>query len=249
MLIVDTFFFGDAGIKSDWNWRNIGSTDLLYGGIQNGIISVEQINVMVHNTSNAGVHKGFVADKLVNDNIVLTYRNENNIELFPNLKQAESRGLVGLNQVYKEILRNYKIPFIKEASGYYFFDSNEYHLKKNQNYGFDLHVGKAGGISEWNELEKGFFPFNRDCFIGESSEMNELYYGMRLDIPFYMNNSGKMLNYETNELEDIIFDFRGDDDVWIFVDDKLCLDLGRRTYGNVSDILIFPKINHIPIVL
>ena len=218
--------FSSPGYMSTWGKKKYGGADLMYGGWQNGIQQVEKINERVYLYSIDGAKQGLVQNKLLNDNIVLTYKN-NNIELFPNQKQAEEKGLVGENQVYKEILRNYKIPFIKEKSGYYSFDSDEYHLRKGENDKFELHKGIVGGLSEWEARRTGLFPFNKECYTSsDTKECNELYYSIRLDIPFYMTENGKNLNLETNKLEDMIFDFRGDDDVWVFVDDSLVLDLG-----------------------
>lgn len=218
--------FGDPGFKSVWTWQGIGGCDLLYGGIQNGIQKVEKINENVSLYTVEGVKQGLIQNKLLNDNIVLTYKN-NNIELFPNQKQAEEKGLVGENQVYKEVLRNYKFPFLSEKNGYYSFDSDEYHLKKGKDNIFELHKGATGGTSQWNTRETGLFPFNEECYTSsDTTGRNELFYGMRLDVPFYMTQDGKSLNHVTGKSEDMIFNFRGDDDVWVFVDDLLVLDLG-----------------------
>lgn len=218
--------FSSPGYISTWAKKDYGGADLTYGGWQNGILKMEKINEKVSLYSTEGVKQGLIKNKLLNDNIVLTYPNKN-IELFPNTDQAEGRGIVGENKVYKEILRNYKIPFIKEESGYYSFDSDEYHIKKGTNNKFELHKGTVGGLSEWETRRTGLFPFNKECYTSSTTkERNELYYSMRFDIPFYMTKNGKNKNLKTNELEDMIFDFRGDDDVWVFVDDTLVLDLG-----------------------
>src|SRR5699024_6349510 len=65
---------------------------------------------------------------------------------------------------------------------------------------------------------QGFFPFNYND--GESAVYH---FGMRTQIPFYMTEDGKT-NIGKNE--DIVFEFSGDDDIWIFLDGKLIIDLG-----------------------
>ena len=63
----------------------------------------------------------------------------------------------------------------------------------------------------------GFFPFN----AGTEGETPKYHFGMSFNKSFHMTEDGK-----TSTGEDIVFDFTGDDDIWIFVDGKLLVDLG-----------------------
>ena len=60
------------------------------------------------------------------------------------------------------------------------------------------------------------------CFapFGDDSEYNKYSFGMNLGAEFYMPEGGKVNN------QAMVFDFTGDDDVWVFIDDVLVLDLG-----------------------
>ena len=82
-----------------------------------------------------------------------------------------------------------------------------------------------------------FYPFN-NCNDDTSISMKRnLGFTVRMDIPFIMTENGKVKNTETKEYEDMVFNFSGDDDVWVFVDDKLVLDLGgthARLTGNIN---------------
>ena len=102
----------------------------------------------------------------------------------------------------------------------------------------ELHNGTAGGYGDGNKQHPGFFPFNNDCYtVNDTTSSNNLYFGMRVDIPFYMTSNGKTLNKDTNKEENIYFSFTGDDDVWVFVDDKLVMDLGGASYELSKGIL------------
>lgn len=51
------------------------------------------------------------------------------------------------------------------------------------------------------------------------------YFGLRLDIDFSFQNDGCIKNKYGAD-EDMVFEFTGDDDVWVFIDDVLVLDMG-----------------------
>lgn len=68
----------------------------------------------------------------------------------------------------------------------------------------------------------GFFPF--DQYTG-ATNTNKYGFGTEFDIDFYMSETGRL---ETTDRKgkDITFNFSGDDDVWVYVDGVLVLDLG-----------------------
>lgn len=77
----------------------------------------------------------------------------------------------------------------------------------------------------------GFFPYDGN-FAGTNSAAQDYGYGMRMDIEFTLGENGK------NELgQDQVFKFSGDDDLWVYVDGNLVLDLGGahgRSKGEIN---------------
>ena len=65
----------------------------------------------------------------------------------------------------------------------------------------------------------------------ESANVN-YWFGMRMDVDFYQGKDG-ILNGE-----EMVFHFSGDDDMWVFIDDVLVLDLGG-THGTVTGYINF----------
>lgn len=76
----------------------------------------------------------------------------------------------------------------------------------------------------------GFFPFDNP-----SSHMNNAYdfgFGMKLEIPFVLRADGKTANGN-----DVKFNFSGDDDLWVYIDGQLVLDMGgahKKATGSIN---------------
>ena len=84
--------------------------------------------------------------------------------------------------------------------------------------------------------ETGFFPFNETVKDDASANNYNYGFGARLQFDFTLTDDGKVKG--TNEKVPIKFFFSGDDDVWVFIDGKLALDVGGA-HEKASGLLVF----------
>lgn len=87
----------------------------------------------------------------------------------------------------------------------------------------------------------GYFPFNETATSGVASTYN-YGFGTKLQMDFTLTDDGKVetnkIVGEKKEKTSIKFFFSGDDDVWVFIDGQLALDVGGA-HGKVSGLLEF----------
>ena len=84
----------------------------------------------------------------------------------------------------------------------------------------------------------GFFPFNKSVGNGGASQYN-YGFGAKLQFDFTLTDDGKVqVGDNPDDKVPIKFFFSGDDDVWVYIDGQLVLDVGGA-HGKASGLLEF----------
>ena len=163
-----------------------------------------------------------------------------------------------------EVYENVKFPFTKVENlfgneldvDYWCFDSKDttlylkqdsgqnpdskYFLQSTSNRESSKNTGSTS--NETPKIPYGYFPFNETADPGVASTYN-YGFGTKLQMDFTLTDDGKVETKNadgTKGRTSIKFFFSGDDDVWVFIDGKLALDVGGA-HGEVSGLLEFGK--------
>lgn len=208
-------------------------------------------------------YQGLVADKTSTGNAdgapLLNGTISETVE--PHFNKEFLLGKNSKNAKLGEVYDNVAFPFTKkvifdedQGVDYWYFDSKDTTLYLKQDSGqnsdskyFLQSTNNRGSSENVNassdkQGQYGYFPFNETAKPGVASTYN-YGFGTKLQMDFTLTDDGMV---ETNKIgEDnkkvktnIKFFFSGDDDVWVFIDGKLALDVGGA-HGKVSGLLEF----------
>ena len=177
---------------------------------------------------NAGYTGNYICSGLVEKSL----DNSNNI-VFTKTEPGLFRSDDTTNSYGKTIYTNVGLPFqYDKTTNYYTFNSNkmsahftdEKPAGSNTNLTYSASPQTITDISAQGKNDKAsWLPFDKETSI--ATDNATYHFGMQAVIPFSMTANGKM-NAADKKSADIRFDFSGDDDVWVFVDGKLVLDIG-----------------------
>lgn len=247
-------------------WGNpfsaIAGTLNLYGynsSNQNGFMSTNNstLNAKGNSTYYDSAAQGLVSDTLNNGNLM----EKGGTAQEPHFNEAFLRGANSKNTVLGKIYNNVAFPFTKQKLDikgnkcsddntanvdYWYFDSADTTLAMRKDSASGEYYLQDTGKQDWSknvnssssdQNTHGFFPFNETAKPCSAGNYN-YGFGTKLEFKFRLTEDGKVTASDGNTEFPIQFTFSGDDDVWVYVDGKLALDVGGA-HGRVDGKLDF----------
>lgn len=249
--------------NSDWGnpFSAIADTLELYGynkDNQSGFMSTNNSTLDANGKGKYydSAAQGLVANALSENNLMTSDNNA----LEPHFNEEFLTGDNSKHTALAKVYKNVSFPFTKQKvddngnkndnSGveYWYFDSADttlamrtdkesgsYYLKDVGNKDWSKNVNSSSNTNGVSNTY-GFFPFNETAAACSASNYN-YGFGTKLEFKFRLTDNGTVVGTDGNE-HPIKFNFSGDDDVWVYVDGNLALDVGGA-HGKVTGHIDF----------
>ena len=248
----DSAWFSDIAANLGlYGWGYKGTaTDGLYNtfmAVNNAVVDVKGYT---GNELDSSTFQGLVSDKRDGNHNPTLYGTDLAEPHFnEKFLTGDNSAKAVLGKVYKDVAFPFKqAPIFAEqgnkndpenAAQYWYYDSNEtpLYLKQDTSEGgggyyldSEMEGEEKNRSQNLNTVNKptgsnGFFPFNQ--YAGNHVNQYNYGYGAKLQFDFTLTEDGQVVvGKDESKKVPIKFFFSGDDDVWVFIDDQLVLDVG-----------------------
>lgn len=212
-------------------------------------------NAVALSNANSAV-QGLVADTLSNNNLMI--KASGKTVAAPYFNEDFLAGNNSKNTVLGKVYNDVTFPFVKKkvtsnsyegSVDYWCFNSadanasnKDLQLQQSEEDGYFLNPSgqdvKGQTVNEGypQTSDNNYFPFNTSDQSGNATKLN-YGFGQKFDLKFKLTSDGTVTT-DKNENVPIEFNFSGDDDVWVFIDGKLVLDVGGG-HGKVTGTINF----------
>ena len=174
----------------------------------------------------------------------------------PHFNEAFLQGENSFNTVLGKVYKDVSFPFTKDAvfydktkpddadnakeknATYWYYDSSKASLYLKQDKGngkYYLESPKNGAVNP----KGGFFPFNET--VPSNDDQYNYGFGAKLQFDFTLTKDGNVVVKDASGNDTTVpikFFFSGDDDVWVYIDGQLVLDVGGA-HDKASGLLEF----------
>ena len=225
-----------------------------------------------YNRTFQGLVESKTSDGTANGLPLLRTKNSNtNASVDPHFDKDFLQGKNAFNTVLGKVYADVSFPLKQKAvfaqdpdspadndpegkAKYWYYDSNETSLYLKQGSARQSYYLAGDGINEashnrdagnkTDNMGYGFFPFN-EAVTGSAPQYN-YGFGAKLQFDFTLTENGKVIERTDSSGKNIEvpikFFFSGDDDVWVYIDGELVLDVGGA-HGKASGLLEFGENN------
>lgn len=228
-------------------------------------------NNYVYDRTFQGLVEDHTSDSTANGLPLLRTKDPNTTKVLvdPHFNEDFLQGDNSFNTVLGKVYKDVSFPFTKDAvfksgdtsdpeqyANYWYYDSSKaslylkqdqtngkYYLESHKDNGKPTTHDKSKNINPSSGATHGFFPFNETVPSNANAAQYNYGFGAKLQFDFTLTDDGQVVaGNDSITKVPIKFFFSGDDDVWVYIDGKLVLDVGGA-HGKASGLLEFGKDN------